>query len=52
MAPLLADHDLAPEAALCPRVVVLHRGRRIAEGPSERVGANPEVLRAFAGPRA
>ena len=48
----IADHDPAPVTALCPRVVVLHRGRRVAEGPPERVGANPGVLRAFAGRRA
>jgi branched-chain amino acid transport system ATP-binding protein len=50
VAVVLAEHDVALVAELCPRVIVLHRGRRLSDGPTEAVGADPEVWRAFAGP--
>jgi branched-chain amino acid transport system ATP-binding protein len=46
---LLAEHDITLVTRLCHRVVVLDRGRKIAEGAPGEVGDDPDVLHAFAG---
>ncbi len=34
---------------LCDRIMVMHRGTKIAEGAPDEVRANPEVLEAYLG---
>jgi branched-chain amino acid transport system ATP-binding protein len=34
---------------LCDRIVVLHLGRKLAEGSPEAVQRNPEVINAYLG---
>ncbi len=46
---LLIEHDLDAVAATCDRVVVLNFGRVIADGPPEKVLAQPEVVAAYLG---
>jgi len=52
VAVLLADDDVGALARLCPRLLVLHRGRVIADGTPDSVGSAPLVLEAFTGSRA
>ncbi len=46
---LLVEHDLEVVFALAPRIVVLHRGRKIADGPADEVRADPGVQDAYLG---
>ncbi|WP_207537895.1 ABC transporter ATP-binding protein [Sabulicella rubraurantiaca] len=46
---LLVEHDLEVVFALAPRIVVLHRGRKIADGPAEAVRADEAVQQAYLG---
>ena len=46
---LLVEHDMEVVFALAPRIVVLHRGRKIADGPTEAVRADPDVQQAYLG---
>ncbi|APU16518.1 MULTISPECIES: ATP-binding cassette domain-containing protein [Actinoalloteichus] len=39
---VLVSHDLAVVGRLCPRVLVLHQGRVVETGPTERVYSTPE----------
>ncbi|ASO21720.1 peptide/nickel transport system ATP-binding protein [Actinoalloteichus hoggarensis] len=39
---VLVSHDLAVVGRLCPRVLVLHQGRVVESGPTERVYSAPE----------
>ncbi len=41
---VIATHDLNLVLALCPRVVVLHQGRVAADGPSETILEQGELL--------
>ncbi len=49
---LLIDHDLKFVMSLCDRVVVLNRGRLIADDTSAGVQKNPAVIEAYTGTRA
>jgi ABC-type branched-subunit amino acid transport system ATPase component len=46
---ILIEHKMELVAALCPRVVVLDFGRRIAEGAPAEVLRRPEVVDAYLG---
>jgi branched-chain amino acid transport system ATP-binding protein len=46
---LMIEHNLGVVANLCDRITVLTRGRVIAEGPYERIAADPQVREAYLG---
>lgn len=46
---VMIEHVLQATMALCPRIVVLDYGRKIAEGTPEEVTSNPEVIKAYLG---
>jgi branched-chain amino acid transport system ATP-binding protein len=46
---LLVEHRMSLVMGLCDRIVVLHLGRKLAEGSSEAVQRNPEVINAYLG---
>ena len=46
---LLVEHVLSAIMALCARIVVLHHGRKIAEGPPQTIARDPAVLEAYLG---
>jgi len=47
---LLVEHIMPVVRALCTRMIVLHHGRSIAEGPPEQVLAQANVQEAYLGP--
>jgi branched-chain amino acid transport system permease protein len=49
---MLIDHDLKFIMSLCDRVVVLNRGRLLADDTPENVQRNPSVVEAYTGTRA
>ncbi len=48
---IIVDHDMAVVLDIADRVFVLDFGRKIAEGTPDEVGRNPDVIRAYLGPR-
>lgn len=46
---LIIDHNLKMMMNLCDRVVVMHHGRKIADGVPQNVVADPAVVKAYMG---
>lgn len=46
---LIVEHDLPLIMTMCDHIMVINRGRMIAEGTPEEVQANPEVIDAYIG---
>jgi len=46
---LLVEHNMEFVMGLCSKIMVMHRGTKIAEGTPEEVRANPLVLEAYLG---
>lgn len=46
---LLIEHDMRLVSGICERLTVLNFGRVLAEGPTEEVLNNPEVITAYLG---
>ena len=46
---LVVEHNMEFVMGLCQKVMVMHRGTRIAEGTAAEVRANPAVLEAYLG---
>lgn len=46
---VLIEHNLREVARICPRVIVLDNGRRIAEGATRGVLSDPNVVAAYVG---
>ncbi len=46
---LVVEHNMEFVMNLCDRVMVMHRGTKIAEGAPEEVRKNPAVLEAYLG---
>ncbi|TFF23144.1 ABC transporter ATP-binding protein [Jiella endophytica] len=46
---LLIEHNMEMVARLCPRVMVMAAGRRLAEGRTEEITRDPRVVEAYLG---
>lgn len=46
---LLIEHDLEFVNALCTHIIVLNRGKKIAEGTPAEIGGHPAVVEAYMG---
>ena len=45
----LVEHDMDVVMKRCEWVIVMHQGRRLAEGPPEEIKANPRVIDSYLG---
>ena len=48
---LLVEHNTKAVMAVCDRIVVLHHGQQLAEGPPLEITSNADVIAAYLGPR-
>lgn len=48
---VVIEHLMKVVRGLCPRLVVLHQGRLIADGPTDQVARDPAVVAAYLGAR-
>lgn len=46
---LMVEHVMKAVIGLCDRIVVIHYGRKIAEGTPEEIAENPDVIEAYLG---
>lgn len=46
---LMVEHDMKMVMGLCSKIVVLNFGKKISEGPPQKVAKDPEVISAYLG---
>ena len=45
----LVEHDMDVVMKRCAWIIVMHQGRRLAEGPPDEIKANPRVIDSYLG---
>jgi ABC-type branched-subunit amino acid transport system ATPase component len=46
---LIVEHEMELIMRHCHRIIVMHQGRVLADGPPEAIRSNPEVVEAYLG---